>query len=102
MQEMKYQDLETRATELAKPADDLQRLTAMAHVRDTIDRMRESGEALTLTDEEQRMLQSFRRFKLRMKKNGEVFKWQTAVPLGVQVVSETANIVMPEESEQCS
>ena len=96
---MKYSDLETRATELAKPADDLQRLAAMAHVRDTIDRMRETGEALTLTDEEERMLWSFRRFKLRMRKNGEVFKWQTALPTGVQVVSETANVITPAEVE---
>ena len=97
MQEMKYEDLENRAVE-SERLDALKQLESRARVKNVIDQMRESGEALTLTDEEERMLWSFRRFKLRMRKNGEVFRWQTCLPLGVQVVSETANVITPEEA----
>ena len=89
MQEMKYSELENRASAEPERLDALKQLEARARVKHVIDQMRETGEALTLTDEEERMLWSFRRFKLRMRKNGEVFKWQSALPTGVQVVSET-------------
>jgi len=96
MQEMKYNELEARAS-LTAELDSVKKLEARSRVRDVIDQMRASGEALTLSDEEERMLWAFRRFKLRMKKNGEVFTWQTAKPEGVQNVQETAEIIHPSE-----
>ena len=39
--------------------------------------MRDSGEIKLLTDEEVRLLRSFRRFKLTVKRAGVVFRWQT-------------------------
>lgn len=99
MQEQKYSELETRAAALAEPADAFRQLEARARVYQEIERMKAEGAALVLTDEEERMLHSFRRFKLRMKKNGEVFKWQTSVPPGVQLVEETAQIIHPAEME---
>jgi hypothetical protein len=77
--------------------DEARRLESRTRVRDEIERMKASGEALVLTDEEERMLWSFRRFKLRLRKDGEVFKWQTRRAEGVLLASETAEIVHPSE-----
>jgi hypothetical protein len=96
MQEHRYDELENRAS-LAEHFDEVRTLETRTRVKDEIQRMRESGEALTLTDEEERMLWSFRRFKLRMRKNGEVFKWQTAKPEGVVLTEDTVLIVDPSE-----
>jgi hypothetical protein len=96
MQERKYQELEDRASQCDK-ADAFEQLKARARVIDEIAAMKAEGKALTLTDEEMNMLQSFRRFKLRMKKNGEVFKWQTRVPEGITLAEETGLIVHPQE-----
>ena len=60
--------------------------------------MRAEGKAFSLTDEEITMLESFRRFKLRMRKDGEVFTFQTRRPEGVQIVEETAEIIHPSET----
>jgi hypothetical protein len=64
----------------------------------TVEAMRVEGEAYTLTDEEITMIESFRRFKLRMRKDGEVFSFQTRKPEGVQIVEETAEIIHPNEA----
>ncbi|HXI92979.1 MAG TPA: hypothetical protein VNO24_23485 [Blastocatellia bacterium] len=96
MQMEKYEELENRAS-LSSELDVIKKHEARARIHQEIERMRQSGEALTLTDEEIRLLESFRRFKLRMRKDGEVFTWQTRRPEGVQVVQETANILHPSE-----
>jgi hypothetical protein len=44
--------------------------------QDIIGEMKSEGKAMELTEEEERMLWSFRRFRLRTRKNGEVFGWQ--------------------------
>lgn len=59
--------------------------------------MKAEGKALELSEEEEQMLKSFRRFKLRMRKNGEVFKWQTRLPEGVQIAEETGIVIHPQE-----
>lgn len=97
MQEAKYRDLENRAVEPALK-DAFERLKASTRVHDEIERMKASGEAMVLTDEEEKMLWSFRRFKLRMRKDGEVFTWQTRRPSGVQLASDTAEIILPSEA----
>lgn len=109
MEEQKFSQLENRslsdvmAQEMEKRAmpfalrDTIRKLEAREIIHAQIEDMRKNGEALTLSDEEIKLLESFRRFKLRMRKNGEVFTWQTSKPVGVQLVSETAEIVHPNE-----
>jgi hypothetical protein len=99
MQEQKYNELEDRASQSAE-FDAIKRLEARARVHREIELMKEEGKALVLTDEEEKLLLSFRRFKLRMRKQGEVFTWQTRLPEGVQIVSETALVVLPEEIQE--
>ncbi len=96
MQEQKYDELERRAS-LSEEADLIKKMEARARVHQEIELMKEEGKALVLTAEEEEMLRSLRRFKLRMTKNSDVFKWQTRKPDGVQIVEETANIVHPSE-----
>lgn len=96
MQEQSYSELERRASSAAQ-MDAVLQLEAGARVRRVIDDMRTEGKALTLSGEEIKLLESFRRFKLRMRKDGEVFTWQTRRPEGVQIVEETAEILHPSE-----
>jgi len=78
--EQKFDELTDRATvaalQRAEMVDAFKQMQARAHVEDVIAEMKEEGKALILSDEEMRMLESFRRFKGTCK-NGEVFKWQT-------------------------
>jgi uncharacterized protein YecA (UPF0149 family) len=104
MQEQKYNELEERVTRLAEDAipegmtnSMFRKLEQRERIHQEIEAMRAEGKAFTLTDEEVELLGSFRRFKLRMTKDGEVFTWQTRKPEGVQIVQETANIVHPNE-----
>lgn len=92
----KYAELERRALE-PQLADSIRQAEIRSRVHAEVQNMLQSGEAIVLTDEERRMITSFRRFKLRMRKDGEVFTWQSIRPEGVQIVRETANIVAPEE-----
>ncbi len=96
MQEMKYEELENRAIP-AGVTDAIRKLEARELIHREIEAMRSEGKALTLADEEFKMLESFRRFKLRMRKDGEVFTWQTRKPEGIQIVEETAEILHPQE-----
>lgn len=96
MEEMKYRELEDRASLLAAEKEDMVRkLEARATIIAEIEAMRQEGKALTLTEEEISMLEAFRRFKLRMRKDGEVFKWQTRRDEGAE---DTAEIVTPYEA----
>jgi hypothetical protein len=99
MQEPKYHELEQRAS-IAALLDDFKKQEARIRVHDVIEEMKNEGTALILTEEEENMLRSFRRFKLRMRKNGEVFRWQSRIPEGVQIVEETAEIVHPSEANR--
>ena len=95
MQEQKFRDLEDRAS-LSAEIDAIKKLEARERVLAEVENMKQSGEALALSDEEIKLLQSFRRFKLRMRKNGEVFKWQSVLP-AFEVVQETGLIADPQE-----
>jgi hypothetical protein len=96
MQLQKYEELENRASATGV-LDEIRKLEARARVHREIEAMKEEGKALVLSEEEEGMLHSFRRFKLRMRKHGEVFTWQTRMPEGVQIAEETANILSPQE-----
>ena len=97
MQEQKYDELETRASRSSE-IDAIKILEARSRVHHEIERMKAEGAALVLVEEEEKMLHSFRRFKLRMRRNGEVFTWQTRMPGGVQLAEETAEVVHPSEA----
>ena len=96
MQSEKFDELENRAS-LTAEADAIKKLEARSRVHREIELMKAEGKAMELSSEEEDMLHSFRRFKLRMTKDGEVFTWQTRKPEGVQIVQETANVVHPSE-----
>ncbi len=107
MEEQKYESLERRSSDALAEAekrsmsfamrDEIRKLEARSIIHAQIEDMRAKGEALTLSEEEISMLESFRRFKLRMRKDGEIFTWQTRRLEGVQLASETAEIVHPSE-----
>lgn len=99
MQETRYTELEERASR-STIADEIKNLEARTRVRDEIAAMRAEGKALVLTEEEENMLWSFRRFKVRMRRHGEVFKWQTRRPEGIQLVEDTAEVILPQESSR--
>jgi hypothetical protein len=96
MQSEKYDELEKRASDVAQ-LDEVKAMEARARVHHEIQLMKAEGRAFELTSEEEQMLLSFRRFKLRMRKDGETFTWQTRRAEGVQLVDETAEIVHPSE-----
>jgi len=97
MQGPKFEELEVRASNVAE-LDAIKKLEARSRVHREIELMKAEGKAMELTSEEEDMLRSFRRFKLRMRKDGEVFTWQTRRPEGVQIVQETAEILHPAEA----
>jgi hypothetical protein len=96
MQKEKFKELENRAS-FSEKADAVGQLEARARVAHEIELMKTEGKALELSDEEEQVLRSFRRFKLRMRKDGEVFTWQTRKPEGVTLAQETGFIVHPQE-----
>lgn len=102
MNQESFEELETRATQMLedKIPDILRKLDAESVIHAEIEKMRAEGKALTLSDEEFSMLESFRRFKLRMRRNGEVFTWQTRKPDGVVLAETTVEIVHPSEVVQ--
>lgn len=69
MQERKYQELEDRAS-VSSQLDEIKRLEARVRVHQEIELMKQEGKALVLTEEEEKMLGAFRRFRLRMRKHG--------------------------------
>lgn len=97
MQEEKYDELRNRSTDMLEHLFGQERAIAQQAVRSEMDKMVKSGEALRLSDEEERLLKAFRRFKGRMKKNGEVFKWQTRL----STIDEALRLVEIAGDEDC-
>jgi hypothetical protein len=97
MQEMNYRELEDRASE-SGALDSIRRLETRVRVEAMVEQMKAEGKAMVFSEEEERMLKEFRRFKLRMRKNGQIFTWQTRMPEGVQLVEDTAEIIHPSEA----
>src|SRR5580704_11457051 len=96
MEQSKFDELEHRAASSAE-MDEIKKFETHARVRSVIEEMKAEGKALELSEEEERMLHAFRRFKLRMRKDGDVFTWQTRKPEGLQLAAETAEILDPSE-----
>ncbi len=91
MNEQTYQDTQLASSDhLAEILpDDFNRKLRWELVAETVRvemaQMEAAGRILQLTDEEIRLLYSFRRFKSNVKKLGEVFKWQTT-PIVTDIV----------------
>lgn len=107
MQEQKYSELEERASSSAEAAIPegmtnalLRKLETRNRIHQEIEVMRAEGKALALTDEEIELLGAFRRFKVRMRKDGETFIWQSRLSVSVQIFEETAEIIHPREAQQ--
>lgn len=81
-----HQALRDRAAEVVKK-----------QVAEQIHQMQKEGRAFVLTNEEERMLHSFRRFKAALRKDGEVFKWQTRRTDGVIEAPNQFLIADPQE-----
>lgn len=83
MNEQTYQDTSSRASDILTEAmpegfnRKMRRELAAETVRAEMAAMEAAGKVLQLTDEEIRMLRSFRRFRSITTKPGAVFKWQT-------------------------
>lgn len=88
MTEEKFDELAQRASQIEE-TDAIRQLEAKARVLREIQAMKDEGKALELTDEEEKMLHSFRRFRSCMRKTCETFTWQTRRAEGVQPVTET-------------
>lgn len=99
MQEQKFEELESRASRISE-SDAIRKLEARARVVREIELMKAEGKAMELTSEEEGMLRSFRRFRLRMTKVAETFTWQTRKPEGVLIVEETAQVIHPSEESK--
>ncbi len=96
MQSEKFAELEERASQPAE-RDEIAQLQTRSRVEREIEKMITEQKAMELSSEEEDMLRSFRRFKLRMTAAVEVFSWQTRRPAGVQIAEDTAQIVHPAE-----
>lgn len=91
-----FEELQNRAAPMSG-LDHVKNLEARVRVDDIIKQMKSEGKAMELSAEEESMLWAFRRFKLRMRKDGGIFSWQTRKPEGVQLVQDTAEILHPSE-----
>lgn len=75
------------------------KLEARRRIDAEMERLKETGQLYMLSDEEIKVLNAFRRFKTRVRKAGEVFKWQTT-PLDecrVILAEDSGLIVHPGE-----
>ena len=72
--------------ELISENDVPARLSVKRRVEQVLAEKVEQGEVLRVTDEEERMIWCFRKFKLRNSKPGAVFKWQTHPEAGIVVL----------------
>lgn len=101
MQETKIGELSERAALMLEEQEPLltRKLEAQQAVMSEIEAMRREDEILTLTEEEERMLRSFRGFKARTKPGG-VFRWQTRPDDAVVGTLETSLITDPQDVSQ--
>jgi hypothetical protein len=93
MQEQKIDELQERSS---RTLEELQqamtrKLEAQSVIHSEIEAMRREDKILALTEEEERLLRSFRGFKARVKPGG-VFKWQTRPDEEVVLAPETAMV----------
>jgi len=79
MNDQTLQDVGLRSTEALerRAATMMEALSARRAVENELEEMKGSGRILLMSDEEERLIRSFRRFKGQLKRDGEVFKWQT-------------------------
>lgn len=95
----RYEDLSSAASgeleELFPTVN--QRLQARSIIDEQIGEMVKRREVHILTDEEEQMFLAFRRFKTKVRKAGEMFKWQTAPAPGDIMVLDGGLIQHPQD-----
>lgn len=78
MLEQHFDELTERATDTVLGEFPALQEAASVAVRGELEAMQVEDKVLILSEEEERMIRSFRRFKSKMRKPDEVFRWQTA------------------------
>jgi hypothetical protein len=92
-------ELQTSATaELFTDAEQDRSRAAKKAIAKELMRMAEAQEVNILSDEEERMIRSLRRFKSTCKP-GAVFKWQTRPADGVVITPENAPVMIHDPQE---
>jgi hypothetical protein len=81
---------------------------ATAIIKSQIEMMKIEGKALELSEDEIAMIQDYRRFRLRLRKapivtgtkaeSRQWFQWRASIPEGVELVQDTAEIILPSEA----
>ena len=96
MQEQAFKDLDERATRrLEEMFPEIERkLAAHNVINHELGVMVEQDQVLILTDEEERLIRCFRKFKARTARPGVVFKWQTHPEAGVIVPLEGGFLIV--------
>lgn len=96
MNSQTLRELEERASDELQAYARIPRLSAEDVIRQQVANLKAQGKVLELSDEEERLLASFRRFKATCKA-GAVFKWQTRPVDGVIPAPDRVLIETPEE-----
>lgn len=91
MNEITEDELKSRTLEGVKSLGDVRATQAVRdQINSNIEHLKNEGKLFVMTPEEQKMLISFRAFKSKMRRSGEVFKWQTTKPGEVSTPKDAA------------
>lgn len=98
MNSQTYNTLESDSAEALQSAfGQFSQQQAVSVIHQQLENLKEKGQVLILSDEEERLLASFRRFKVSCKPGG-VFKWQTRPdPAGVVLAEDTGLVTDPQD-----
>lgn len=98
MNERTYDELESKSSDKLKETfSQITQKQAESVIHRQLENLKAQDKVLILSDEEERMLASFRRFKAKMRKPSEIFTWQTRRADGVIEAPERFLIEDPQE-----
>lgn len=101
MNQNTYNELEQRSDEELKRAfSQITQKQAESVIHRQLENLKAQDKILILTDEEERLLAAFRRFKARCRKDGMVFTWQTRREPGIIQPQDGFLIESPEEMQK--
>lgn len=93
-----YNELASKSSEdLDRVFSQITHAQAVSVIHRQLENLKAQDKVLILSDEEERMLASFRRFKAKMRKPSEIFTWQTRQIDGVIEAPEQFLIENAEE-----
>jgi hypothetical protein len=98
MEDRKFEQLAEQSAKALEERETFfsRKLEARRIVELEIEAMKKAGEAHEISEEEIRMVRSFRRFKVTCKA-GDIFKWQTRPIDGVSIHVDTSLVKDPQE-----